>query len=136
MTEYSIINMNLDTLNEELKKTDIYYDTIFKARTMYEIAHWLEDHNATDDLYSIEIYNVDEDGEFLVGSDYDTPSNFLKIRAYQIRLLTDLSQAAFAKKYRIPKRTIESWEAVSSSARRDAPDYVLDLLERAVREDF
>lgn len=59
-----------------------------------------------------------------------------KTRAYQIRKLTGLSQAAFAEKYNIPKRTIETWESTSASARREAPGYVLDLLERAVREDF
>lgn len=56
-------------------------------------------------------------------------------RMYQIRALTGLTQAAFAEKYNIPKRTIESWESSSESKRR-APEYVLDLLERVVREDF
>ena len=59
-----------------------------------------------------------------------------KSRAYQIRKKTGLTQAAFAEKYNIPKRTIETWESFSESARRNAPDYVLDLLERVVKEDF
>ena len=57
-------------------------------------------------------------------------------RAYRIRALTGLSQAAFAKKYNIPKRSIESWESTSDTSGREAPEYVLDLLERAVKEDF
>lgn len=53
-------------------------------------------------------------------------------RAREIRELSGLTQAAFAEKYNIPKRTIENWEA----EKRNAPDYVLDLLERVVKEDF
>ena len=37
----------------------------------------------------------------------------------------------FAKKYNIPKRTLEGWEA----GKRKPPVYVLELLERVVRED-
>ena len=57
-------------------------------------------------------------------------------RARQIRKMSGLTQAESAEKYNIPKRTIETWEATAESARRQAPDYVLDLLERVVKEDF
>ena len=57
-------------------------------------------------------------------------------RFLNIRKRTGLTQAAFAEKYHIPKRTIETWEAASDSARRSAPEYVLELLERVVKEDF
>lgn len=50
----------------------------------------------------------------------------------EIRALTGLSQQKFADKYRIPKRTIENWE----SGKAIPPEYVMELLERAVREDF
>ena len=36
----------------------------------------LDELKADDDHYSIEEYKADEDGEFIEGSDYDTPSNF------------------------------------------------------------
>lgn len=49
-----------------------------------------------------------------------------------IRAVTGLSQAKFAEFYGIPKRTVENWEEGKSRA----PEYVLRLLERAVREDF
>lgn len=52
--------------------------------------------------------------------------------AREIRQLTGLSQDAFSKKYDIPKRTIENWE----SGNRKAPEYVMQLLERVVKEDF
>lgn len=61
----------------------------------------------------------------------DSRDRFLNIRKY-----SGLTQAEFASKYNIPKRTIETWEATSDSARRNAPAYVLDLLERVVKEDF
>ena len=47
----------------------------------------------------------------------------------EIRAMTGLSQANFAKKYNIPKRTIESWEAGD----RNPPPYVIELLERVIR---
>lgn len=50
----------------------------------------------------------------------------------EIRALTGLSARAFGEKYHIPARTIENWEM----GVRTAPIYVLELLERAVREDF
>ena len=49
-----------------------------------------------------------------------------------LRSVTGLSQAKFAEKYDIPKRTIENWEAGVSQA----PYYLLKLLARAVDEDF
>ena len=52
-------------------------------------------------------------------------------RATEIRKLTGLSQRRFAEKYGIPRRTIENWEMGVSTA----PDYVLNMLERIVRED-
>lgn len=42
-----------------------------------------------------------------------------------------LSKAAFSRMYKIPVRTLEDWEA----EKRNPPDYVLYLLERAVIAD-
>lgn len=50
----------------------------------------------------------------------------------EIREYSGLSQAKFSEKYGIPKRTIENWESGS----RKCPDYVVALLERAVKSDF
>ena len=49
----------------------------------------------------------------------------------EIRNASGLTQEAFARKYNIPKRTIEGWEA----GKRNPPEYVLLLLDRVVRED-
>lgn len=43
----------------------------------------------------------------------------------EIRKRTGLTQAAFAEKYEIPKRTLENWEA----GKREPPIYVLKMLE-------
>ena len=45
-----------------------------------------------------------------------------------IRAMTGLSRIAFSREYRIPLRTLESWEA----GVRACPPYVLDLLAYAV----
>lgn len=46
----------------------------------------------------------------------------------RIRTATGLSQAAFAKAYGIPRRTIENWESGSNTA----PEYVVKLLAYVV----
>ena len=50
----------------------------------------------------------------------------------ELRSITGLSQARFAETYGIPKRTIENWEG----GQRQAPDYLIRLLARAIKEDF
>lgn len=50
----------------------------------------------------------------------------------EIRALSGLSAQKFGDKYKIPLRTMQNWE----EGRRQAPEYVIDLLERVVREDF
>lgn len=53
----------------------------------------------------------------------------------EIRALTGLSQAAFAERYNIPKRSIENWET-TGAGHREPPEYVVDLLERVVKADL
>ena len=50
----------------------------------------------------------------------------------ELRALTGLSQAKFAEKYEIPKRTIESWEMGD----RIPPEYVIKLLEFKIKHDY
>lgn len=49
-----------------------------------------------------------------------------------IRKKTGLTQAEFAKRYGIPKRTVENWETEVTVP----PRYVVELLKRAVDADF
>lgn len=53
-------------------------------------------------------------------------------RAKEIREISGLSRAAFCRKYGMPVRTMEDWEA----GKRIPPEYILDWLERLVREDI
>ena len=55
-----------------------------------------------------------------------------KMTAEEIRNISGLSRVAFCEKYKIPVRTMEDWE----HDKRKAPEYVLNLLERVVKEDF
>jgi len=50
----------------------------------------------------------------------------------ELRKLTGLSQKAFGKKYGIPWRTIQNWEGGTSTP----PEYVIELLKRAVKGEF
>ena len=50
----------------------------------------------------------------------------------EIRTITGFSQAKFAERYKIPKRTVESWEM----GERQPPAYVLDLIEWRVNTDL
>jgi putative transcriptional regulator len=50
----------------------------------------------------------------------------------EIRALLGISRAEFARKYKIPIRTLEDWD----SGKSNPPAYVVELLERAVKEDI
>lgn len=56
----------------------------------------------------------------------------LDSETYRIRKMSGLSRKDFAERYKIPLRTLEKWERQESSP----AEYVVLLLERAVREDF
>ena len=50
----------------------------------------------------------------------------------EIRDLAGISRAEFSRKYNIPVRTLEDWEA----GKRKCALYVADLLYRVVSEDY
>lgn len=50
----------------------------------------------------------------------------------EIRAIAGLNKTDFAKRYNIPYRTVQNWELGT----RECPEYVLQLLERVVKEDF
>lgn len=49
----------------------------------------------------------------------------------EMRELLQISRPEFSRRYHIPLRTLEDWE----KGKRTPPEYVLALLERAVKED-
>lgn len=52
-------------------------------------------------------------------------------KARELRNRTGLTQAAFAEKFEIPKRTVENWEGEKSNP----PGYVLKMLEKLIELD-
>lgn len=50
----------------------------------------------------------------------------------EIRDLLGVSRAEFGRRYNIPTRTLEAWE----KGERIPPAYVLELLERVVKDDY
>jgi putative transcriptional regulator len=52
-------------------------------------------------------------------------------RTEEIRAILGISRAEFSRRYNIPLRTLEEWDA----GRRTPPTYVIELLERVVTED-
>ena len=54
-----------------------------------------------------------------------------KMNVSEMRELLNESRAAFSRRYNIPIRTLENWE----SGKSKCPEYVRELLERAVKED-
>lgn len=52
-------------------------------------------------------------------------------RSEEIRNILGISRAEFCRRYNIPIRTVENWD----SGKQSPPSWVLDLLERVVRED-
>lgn len=83
MKWYGIIGEELEAFErrqeEEIAKcANFDYQIIFKTSDKSELLKKLEELGATDETHCIEIFEGDEAGEFVSGSDYDSPSNFLK----------------------------------------------------------
>ena len=113
-----------DTENEN---TDHH---IFEAGSMEEINAELIRIGADDEHYSVEEYTADEDGEFVVGSDYDTPSNFRKRTAVarsvkDICRMAGMSQNAMADYFSIPRRTFGNW----CTEIRECPEYTKLMMQ-------
>jgi DNA-binding transcriptional regulator YiaG len=109
INRYAILNCNCGKAPEE----DVYAH-IFEASTPEEIVAELIRIGATDEGYSVEEYEADEDGEFLEGSDYDSVSNFIKrtCAARSIKTvckMAGMTQRALSLRFGIPIRTVEDW---------------------------
>lgn len=50
----------------------------------------------------------------------------------ELRSLVGISRPEFSRRYGVPIRTLEDWEA----GRRTPPEYVVSLLERVIKEDI
>ena len=103
---------------------------IFEADNMEAINAELIMIGANDNTHAVEIYRVDEDGEFWEGSDYDTPSNFRKRTASQrsvkdICRMAGMTQTAMADYFSIPQRTFGNW----CTGTRECPEYTKLMMQ-------
>ena len=53
------------------------------------------------------------------------------MNSIEIRSILGISRAEFGRRYGIPIRTLEDWDY----GKRKPPEWLLNLLERVVRED-
>lgn len=73
ITEYAIINHGIEDAPYHNE------DVIFESQDPEEIVNKLKDLTTGDcslEEFTVEIYEVDEDGDFWQGSDFDTAQNF------------------------------------------------------------
>lgn len=103
---------------------------IFEADDLETINAELVRIGATDEQNSVEEYTVDDDGEFLEGSDYDSPSNFRKRTAAarsvkDICRMAGMSQNAVADRFYIPRRTFGNW----CTEVRECPEYTKLMIQ-------
>lgn len=125
--EYAIISHNIEDapLNTE--------DTFFESQDPEEIIRKLNDlEEGGEDMnnYSIEEYTVDEDGDFVDGSDFDTVSNFRKRTAAarsvkDICKMAKMTQTAIADYFSIPQRTFGNW----CTGSRECPEYTKLMMQ-------
>lgn len=109
----------------------VFEEPSYSCSKIFLQVNWVED----EEVYYYRIlpssmgffsYQVKEEDVFpeKVSSD---PLDF-----HGIRMLSGLTQKEFSERYNIPKRSIENWDAGS----RNPPEYLIELLERIVKEDF
>lgn len=125
--EYAIISHNIEDapLNTE--------DTLFESQDPEEIVKKLNElEEGSEDMteYSIEEYTVDEDGDFVEGSDFDTISNFRKRTAAarsvkDICKMAKMTQTAMADYFSIPQRTFGNW----CTGSRECPEYTKLMMQ-------
>lgn len=79
----------------------------------------------------LKILNLQDNAVLNIGEIYMVLGNlFMKIK--EIRKLTSLTQEQFSKQYNIPLPTLRHWERGD----RECPNYVLELLEFKVKNDY
>ena len=66
-----------------------------------------------------------------VGCDRIPPTGGSKMTTVEIRAILGISRAEFSRRYHIPIRTLENWDAGT----RKPPSWALYILERLVRID-
>lgn len=135
-TRYAILDVAIDY---DFENEDFNH-YVFEADNMEDITEELIRIGADDEHYTVEEFRADEDSDFFDGSDYDTPSNFIRRTAAarsvkNICKMAGMSQNAMADHFGIPRRTFGNW----CTGERECPEYtkmmmqeLLGLYEREV----
>lgn len=78
--EYAVLDVNIDLVTGNNLENPYDAEIIFESQDKNEIEKYLREsgRDLDDDNTTIEDYYVNEDGEFLEGSNYDIPTNFIK----------------------------------------------------------
>lgn len=126
---------SLALLNEEVQKALVNSARNYSANEFEQFsadagyASWMDE------------FVEDSDAEELTEADVERINSVLReafAKAHEanamseIRKMSGLKRAEFCRRYNIPLRTMEDWEAGKSAP----AEYVVALLERAVRQDF
>ncbi|WP_295094531.1 hypothetical protein [Ruminococcus sp.] len=77
-------------------------------------------------------YIINNNGSEIIVERDDVKEIDVRERVRAMRAKLALSQAKFAEKFSIPKRTIECWESKSESSRTIPNDYVLKMIETII----
>ena len=71
------------------------------------------------------------DGEVTTEEGWMEKSRIIEV-IFMIKEKLGISRAEIARKYKIPKRTLQDWEL----GKRQPPEYVVDLLEKVATQDM
>lgn len=121
----------MDMYNVIKTEPDTHGEIVLESESRLNVGLMFDKKYRGEITYEIEIRNGSR-------TETVTPFEFFRRWMTQIRNITGLSQAVFAREYGIPRRSIENWESRNEKlgGATKAPAYVLALLERAVREDY
>lgn len=74
--------------------------------------------------YGLEIFEADEDGDFLVGSDFDFAE--CRLESFNDLLFKhDVTIKFLSERFEIPYRTLQNWKG----GQRECPSYVLRMMD-------
>lgn len=106
---------------EELTTTEWDFPVeIFKDKDPAEVVAFIQKTGLTDDQAAVEIYEADDNGDFMQGSDFDSLTNFCERFAIRAaRKEAKMSVRETAACLRIPTRTLEEWEACRRNPKTD-----------------
>lgn len=107
-----------------------YPEHVIIEEKIYEYANHAKKHNAIVIPCKCKQYRSNV-GDVIFDKDIRIILDEQVMQISEMRELLDKSRIAFSKQYNIPIRTLENWE----SGKSHCPEYVRQLLERAVKED-